>query len=143
MRSAFLWMMAVRRRSCSPSARGFAEELARVTHRADGIAYLVCDARGEPAERRQLLLLHALREEARIFEEDQRRRRTLASERRQVWRDQRRAVVRGKAERGRLRGRRVVAPGEHVGVQLRRELAERASDRAGAPRSAACRRIRS
>ena len=62
---------------------GLRQELPRVTHRPDGIADLMRDARREPAETRELRLLHALpRTGSRPRGNDQRRRRgTLATER--------------------------------------------------------------
>ena len=46
-----------------------------MAHRADRIADLVRDARAQPAERRELRLLHLLGDQARVLEEDQHRRR--------------------------------------------------------------------
>ncbi len=71
-RSELLRMMSVSRRSSGPIVRAFGQQLAGMAHRADGIADLVGDAGGQPAERGKLALLHALGHEAGVLEENQR-----------------------------------------------------------------------
>ena len=70
-RSELLRMMSVSRRSSGPHVGTFGEQLAGVAHGADGIADFMRDAGGQPAERRELALLHALGQETRVFEENQ------------------------------------------------------------------------
>ena len=122
---------------------GFGQQLRRMAHRADGIADLVRDARAQAAERGELRLLHLLRDEARVLEEHQHRRRIRAAERREVRPDDARAVGRDEASRC-ASGRRAVVlpPGLQQIEQARRGLAEqRARDRR-CGRRASARRIR-
>ena len=57
-----------------PESLGLAQQLRRVAHGADRVADLVRDAGGQPAQRRELRLLDAVRERAGVFQEDQHRR---------------------------------------------------------------------
>ena len=83
--------------------RRLAEQLRGVAHGAHGIADLVRDARGQPAERRELRLLDLGREQLGVFEEHDDRRGFRAAERREMRLDHVAAV--GRDERVRRRRR--------------------------------------
>src|SRR5579883_3144286 len=104
------------------------EELTGVAHRADGVADLVRDARGEPAEGGELRLLHLLGDDARILEEDEDRRGLYAAERREMRPDDPSAVVGHEGLRGVPGRSRVPAPALEEVQQPRGDLAE---ERAG------------
>ena len=62
-------MISVSRRSPGTHIRALGQQLAGVAHGADGISDFVGDARGQPAERCELALLHALGHQTGVLEE--------------------------------------------------------------------------
>ena len=124
-RSPLLVMMSVSRRSCVDSVGDFGQQLRGVAHRADRVADLVRDAGAEPAERGELRLLHALDDQRRVLEEDQRRSLAAAVERHEVRLDQAAAVGGEQRQRAELPVVRVAAPRVEQVQQARRDLAER------------------
>ena len=125
-RSPLLVMMSVRRRSCGDSVGRLGQQLRRMAHRADRVADLVRDARAQPAERGELRLLHALGDQRRVLQEDQRRSRCRCC------RATRSAAAPGcrrrtasSVQRAELPVVGVPAPGIEQVQQARRDFAER------------------
>ena len=141
-RSPLVRTISVRRLSSSDSDGGFAEQLRGVAHGADGIADLVRDAGGQPAERRELRLLDLRREQLGVLEEHDDRRGLGAAERREMRLDHVAAVGRDEGLRRRGRRRRALRARSRVdrAAAARPRRAARPDRRCG--RRAAARRIR-
>ena len=81
-----------------------------MAHGAQGIADLVRDARGQPAETGELGLLDFRGEQLGVFQEDDDRRRFAAAERCEVRLDHMAAIGRHERLRGRRRVRGALPP---------------------------------
>ena len=124
-RSPLLVMMSVRRRSWRRQLGRLRQQLRGMAHRADRVADLVRDAGAEPAERRELRLLHALDDQRGVLEEYQRRPLAAAVERDEMRLDQAAAVGGEHGQRAELPVVGAPAPRVQQVQQARRDLAER------------------
>ena len=91
---------------------------------ADGIADLVGDRGGEPAERRQPRLVDAVVERGQVLEKDQDRRRIAVAERREMRAHFAQAVDGEEVPADRVRHRRALPPHREEVQQARRNLAD-------------------
>ena len=123
-RSPLVRTISVSRLSSSDRDRGFREQLRRMAHGAHGIADLMGDARGKPAEPGQLGLLDLGGQQLGVFEENDDRRRFATTERREVRLDDVAAIGGDEGLRGRRGVGGVLPPGFEQIEQLWRSLTE-------------------